>query len=113
MIYLTELANLTEGLYWARKLIGEEDLGRSQWIIVCVLGVPPFLDGYVIAYRPDKMSADVDEPWQMGYTRTEGRSKRFWASEWEFGPRIDIPSEMDRVEFAPRSAKERMIHEQT
>lgn len=107
MIYLTEMANLTEGLYWARKLIGEQDLGRSPWMIVCVVGAPPFLDGYVIAYRPDDI--DGDEPWRMGYSKVEARSRRFWASEWEFGPRIDIPSDKDRVEYPPQQARERRV----
>lgn len=104
MIYLTELSNLTEGLYWARKITGEGDLGRSGWMVVCVVGVPPFLDGYVVTYRADMPNA-ADDPWSSGRDR---KYEGFRATEWEFGPRIDIPSDKERAEFSPKTMERTM-----
>lgn len=103
MIYLTEPANLTEGLYWARRVLGEDGRGRSKWMIVCVVGAPPFLDGYVIAYRPDP--SDPDEPWRMGYKGDDRHFRRLEAGEWQFGPRIDVPLDSGGVEYPPKPEK--------
>lgn len=103
-VYLTELADLTEGLYWARRITGEADAGRGKWVIVCIVGVPPFLDGYTIAYQPDTAESNPDEPWRMGYTKSDRYDMRIRPSEWEFGPRIAIPAQNARTEYAPKPA---------
>jgi len=56
MIYLTEPSNLSAGLWWARQITGERDMGRSPWMIVQIRGVSPFLAARAVLsrYEPDE-----------------------------------------------------------
>lgn len=102
MIFLTELSDLSEGLWWARKITGEGDLGREPWRIVEIYGSAPFLTMYELLAK-----YEVDRSGRMGWGVCHTRLDPINANEWEFGPRIDVPSDKDRVEYAPKA--ERMM----
>lgn len=94
MIYLTEPKNLTAGLWWAREIIGEPHHSkRGNWCLAQITGDSPFLIGRAVMYR------DIEGNWLAAHPdllviRNPGK--------FEFGPRIDIPSDKDRVEYAPQ-----------
>lgn len=97
MIYLTEPKDLTAGLWWARQIRADRSTGRDSWLIVEVAGGFPFLRARVVLRRYESNGWDrpkddlgvIDDP-----------------SAWEFGPRIEVPSDKDRAEYAPRPAQE-------
>lgn len=99
MIVLTELSALADGLYWARKITGDRDLGRGPWLIVQLQGGNPFLSLEIVfvsngedwKYPKDARYPDVINP-----------------NEWEFGPRIDIPSGKDEAIRVAAWASERI-----
>lgn len=101
MIYLTELSNLTEGLWWVREITGDRDLGRGPWVIAQVDGKAPFLQ-FGVALGLDALGL-------WSYPGRRPGEHPFNPSCWEFGSRIDIPSDKDRVEYAPRQAQERQV----
>lgn len=105
MIWLTEYSKLTEGLYWARELKGEGDLGHGPWVIACVVGQSPFLDAYVVAV-PAKDTATNEDIWTFGRSR---EPHPFRANRWEFGPRINTPANNERAEYPPMAATERVL----
>lgn len=97
MIYLTEAKDLSAGLWWARQITGDRDLGRGQWAIVEVAGKFPFLHARIVLYCyasqewgvPNKELRAIDNP-----------------NSWEFGARVNVPGDKDRAEYPPRQAKE-------
>lgn len=93
-IYLTEPKHLEAGLWWARL---EEDNRRDgkhgDWVIVQVTGVFPFLKARAAFYcRPNsEWIVPTDE---LGIIDNPNK--------WEFGPRVNVPSDKERAEYPPQ-----------
>ena len=98
MIYLTEPKDLTSGLWWARQVIGEPHLSkRGAWCIVQITGDSPFLSKRIVLY------CTIEGRW----VDLNGELGGFGNMDTlEYGPRIIVPGDKDRAEYAPRPAKE-------
>lgn len=92
-IYLTEPKKLTAGLWWARQITGDRDLGRGPWCIIHVAGSVPFLKAraVLVHYEPN----DWCEPERSAAALVLN------PNEWEFGPQIEILSDKDWAEWRP------------
>lgn len=101
MITLTEPQHLTAGLWWARRK-PEDGNPHGPWLIAGLLGTAPFLVFYLVV-APDKESGDWTS--QPNYTKHGRGNNPLDLDKWEFGSRIDIPSDKDRAEYPPREAK--------
>lgn len=96
MIYLTEPKNLEAGLWWAREITGEKTRSLGPWLIVQLTGVSPF---FSLSIEFVSGSEDWRYPSDKRYPETVN------PNSWEFGPRIDIPGDKERVEYAPKQMK--------
>lgn len=83
---LTPAKELSRGLWFARQVTGEEDLGRGPWSIAVIMGDFPFLYGRAYFYENDSEERRVDR-----MLRYEGEIDN--PNEWEFGEKIEFPTE--------------------
>jgi hypothetical protein len=88
---MTRPDELYAGVYWARRVVGE----NRAWAIVCIIGNQPFLDGFafIVPDLNQLIASDGGRYYARRYDPYE--TFEFRAGEWEFGPRIDPPTEND------------------
>lgn len=92
-IYLTEPKDLTAGLWWARQGKLDCDYKKGAWSIAQVTGTFPFLRVCIVLYcRPSGEWVGPRE--ELSYIENP--------ADYEFGPRIDVPSNKDTVEWMPQ-----------
>lgn len=98
MITLTEPQHLSAGLWWARQIIDAPHLGkRGAWCIVQITGDSPFLSKRIVLY------CTSDGKWVELNGELGGIGNM---DALEYGTRVEIPSDKDRAEYAPKPAKE-------
>lgn len=100
MIYLTEPKDLTAGLWWARQKPGQGN-NYGPWLVVGLLGQAPFLVFYLVV-APNKENGEWTS--QPNYTQHGRANNPLDLDKWEFGPRLDIPSDKGRFEYPPQVA---------
>lgn len=84
---LTSKEELRRGVWFVRRITGEQDLGRGPWTIAVIGGDFPFLFGRTYIYAEDLENTNMDR-----ILRRENYDI-YNPNEWEFGSRIEFPSE--------------------
>ena len=85
-VRVTKREDLRQGLYWARQVKCGDGKLTKGWQGVFIAGEPPFLYGYTVLFIGD------DGYWYPTRSRDD---ISFRSDEWEFGPRIDVPSDKE------------------
>lgn len=87
-------------------MVGTAKTGCAQsscpWLIAGLLGTAPFLVFYLVV-APNKDGEWTSQP---NFTPHGRANNPLDLTKWEFGPRIKIPSDKDRVEW-PEQPMER------
>lgn len=83
---LTPVEQIRKGLWFVRRITGEQDLGRSSWAIGMIQGEFPFLHGRVVVYSEDIRGLDMDRILRGSHEITN-------PNEWEFAEKIEFPEE--------------------
>lgn len=101
-VYLTEPANLQEGLYWARRMPDKPN-PHGPWIMIGLIGHSPFLVFYqVVSFNQERHEWSPHANYCKDGTRVENPLD---PSRWEFGPRIDPPSKWANLTYPPIETK--------
>lgn len=83
---LTPVEQIRKGLWFVRRITGEQDLGRDPWAIAMIQGEFPFLYGKTVVHSEDINGYNIDRVLHRSHEITN-------PNEWEFGEKIEFPND--------------------